>query len=84
MKMNEKIKNFVTGSLFELVTAKLTREHIAEEITKQTEGMKGMSDIQKIVLGLISIEIQQGKESQAVAASKNIAQFIANIPFSKQ
>jgi len=74
--MSDKITNFVNGSLFELVTAKLTREHISEQIQKQTEGMTDFCKIQKISLGMISQEIATGKEKQAVVVSSNIARFI--------
>lgn len=74
----ERIKRYIIGSLFELISGKQTREYIAEEIMKQTQDVKKLGDIQKIVLGYLADEIDKEKEKQAIAISVKIASFVKN------
>lgn len=72
----ERIKRYIMGSLFELISGKQTREYIAEEIVKQTQSLERLGDIQKIVLGYLADEIDKEKEKQAIAISVKIASFV--------
>jgi len=77
MKMNNKIYNYIFGSLVGLMNRKKI-DPITNYIIDQIDGNNNLSDIERIVKGILVNNVDEDKERQAVRVAKDVSIFIYN------
>jgi len=77
MKMNNQTYNYIFGSLVGLMNRKKI-DPISNYIIEQIDDNKNLTDIERIIKGILVNNVDEDKERQAVRVAKDISIFIYN------